>query len=70
MIRRRSQNFVTVIASQEKFVIHKELIGYYSTFFDTAFSSAFIEGTTQEMELPHLSSVIFGLFTHWLYTQT
>ena len=57
------------MASEDKYIVHKDLICFYSPFFDKAFNGRFLEGETQEMKLPEVSSAIFGIFVHWLYYQ-
>ena len=66
---RKDKSVVTIIASKEKFVIHKEFISHYSKYFDHAFKREFIEGKTREMDFPHVNPSIFGMISHWLYTQ-
>jgi BTB/POZ domain len=69
--------FVSVIVSDDdsesneehKFVIHKDLICFHSPYFLTAFSSGFIEGKTQEMQLGEVDIATFGQLVQWLYTQ-
>ena len=63
--------FVTIIVSDAKlnYVVHKQLITFYSPFFDRAFNGNFIEGETQTMTLEDVDGNIFGLFVNWLYTQ-
>lgn len=58
---------VTIVASGEKFVVHKDLICYASPFFDRAFNGAFLEGKTQQMKLPDVETSLFGVFVNWLY---
>jgi len=60
---------VTIIASGQKFVVHKELICHSSPFFDRAFNGSFLEGQTQEMKLEDVEASRFGIFVHWLYTR-
>ncbi|KAE9376527.1 hypothetical protein N431DRAFT_452942 [Stipitochalara longipes BDJ] len=68
---RQSQSFVTILAgkgdAQEEFRVHKNVITYFSPFFDAAFNSNFIEGQTQTMTLEDIEAPIFGLFNNWLY---
>ena len=63
--------FVTIIVSDAKlnYVVHKQLITFYSPFFDRAFNGQFIEGETQTMTLEDVDGNTFGLFVNWLYTQ-
>jgi hypothetical protein len=63
--------FVTIIVSDAKlnYVVHKQLITFYSPFFDRAFNGQFVEGETQTMTLEDVDGNIFGLFVNWLYTQ-
>jgi hypothetical protein len=66
----KPQAFVTILASGQEYIVHKQLITFYSPFFDRAFNGAFLEGQTQTMTLGEEIPVdIFGLFVHWLYTQ-
>jgi hypothetical protein len=63
--------FVTIIVSDAKlnYVVHKQLITFYSPFFDRAFNGQFIEGENQTMTLEDVDGNTFGLFVNWLYTQ-
>jgi hypothetical protein len=54
--------------SKQTFIIHKDLICYYSPF-STAFNSNFTEGSTQCMTLPDIDADSFGILVHWFYTQ-
>jgi hypothetical protein len=62
--------FVTVIVSkaptEQKFVVHKELICFHSPFFNAAFNGKFIEGQTQEMRMDDVDEETFGQLVHWL----
>jgi hypothetical protein len=51
-----------------KFLIHKNLICYYSPFFATAFNGNFAEGTTQSMTLD-IDKDAFGVLVNWFYSQ-
>ncbi|PMD48951.1 hypothetical protein L207DRAFT_595480 [Hyaloscypha variabilis F] len=70
---RRPQSVVTIIIgpeeSKETFMVHKELICHYSSFFSTAFNSNFTETATKTMTLPDVDLDGFGLLVHWFYTQ-
>jgi BTB/POZ domain len=62
--------FVTVIVSkaptEQKFVVHKELICFHSPFFNAAFNGKFIKGQTQEMRMDDVDEEAFGQLVHWL----
>jgi BTB/POZ domain len=62
--------FVTIIVSkpptEQKFVVHKELICFHSPFFHAAFNGKFTEGQTQEMRMDDVDEETFGQLVHWL----
>jgi hypothetical protein len=71
---RTPQTVVIIIvdlgANQQTFVIHKHLISHYSPFFKAEFDSNIEQGETKTMTMEDVDARIFGLFVHWLYTQT
>lgn len=76
-ISRESQPLVTVhvkppadhTGEKRSYVMHTNIICYYSPFFDAAFNSGFKEGETQELELEDTCPESFGIFVNWLYKQ-
>ncbi|KAE9376511.1 hypothetical protein N431DRAFT_452925 [Stipitochalara longipes BDJ] len=68
------QAVITIVvdhgANQQTFVIHKHLISHYSPFFNDEFTSHNGEEQKQSMILEDVEARIFGMFVHWLYTQT
>ncbi|KAE9376530.1 hypothetical protein N431DRAFT_462359 [Stipitochalara longipes BDJ] len=70
---RRPQSVVTIIIGAEElsetFMVHKELICHYSSFFSAAFNSNFTEAATKTMTLSDIDVNDFGLLVHWFYTQ-
>jgi hypothetical protein len=57
---------------QKEFIVHKDLITQYSPhYFHPMFGGDFQEGQAQSVVLDEIPSVAsFGLFVHWLYTQS
>ncbi|KAG9243673.1 hypothetical protein BJ878DRAFT_509713 [Calycina marina] len=66
----KSTSIVTIIVKEQKHIVHKELICFYSPFFDKAFNGAFIEGSTQEIKLEEVELELFGIFVNFIYTQS
>jgi len=68
---REPQSSVTIIVGRspeaKKFSVHKDIIYYYSPFFDSAFNGQFEEGETQTMTLEDVEHSVFGLLVFWLY---
>ena len=62
---------VTLIigTTKERYVLHKDLLCFYSDFFRAAFNSSFKEATEREIELPDTEIEVFEAFQVWLYTQ-
>lgn len=56
--------------AKETFTIHKDIICYYSPFFDGAFNREFEEGVSQEVHLRDVQPACFSIFVDWLYSQT
>ena len=56
-------------ASQETFMVHKELVSFYSTFFEATFDSDWVEADSGVIQLPDDSSAVLEIFQEWLYTQ-
>ena len=61
---------VAVGDSQDRFLIHRELLMHHSRFFAAALAGNFYESRTQCVTLADESADIFGIFVEWLYTQT
>ena len=55
--------------AQESFVIHKELISYYSVFFRSCTNGHWLESGTGVVNLPDDDVELFKIFVQWLYTQ-
>jgi hypothetical protein len=71
LYRRLGHDVVHVIVGTESkdFGIHKDLICYYSPYFNAAFTSGFEETRTLVMKIPETRVNVFQLFFDWLYTQ-
>lgn len=63
--------FVTILVGEEetKFVVHRNLMLHYSSFFKTAFEGPFAEHETETMRQKDIDSRLFGVLVHWLYTR-
>lgn len=61
---------VIVDSGQEKFILHKDLLCFYSDFFRAAFNGSFKEATEGKVELPDVEVEIFEAFQVWLYSRT
>ncbi|KAH0378260.1 hypothetical protein KCU92_g8812, partial [Aureobasidium melanogenum] len=64
------QTLVTIEVGSEKkkFVIHKDLLTFYSDFFRGAFNGSFIEAAEGKLSLPDVEVPIFDIFNQFLYT--
>ncbi|KAI9643698.1 hypothetical protein NHQ30_008321 [Ciborinia camelliae] len=52
------------------FHVHKALICYYSTYFNSEFNNpGFIENQTQWSDFRFTSKKAFGIFVDWIYTR-
>lgn len=51
------------------FNVHKEVICFYSPYFDSVFNGPFIENEMQSIAVYKINSERFGMFIHWLYRQ-
>ncbi|KAI9811447.1 MAG: 40s ribosomal protein L44e [Pycnora praestabilis] len=60
--------FVDVGKSKRRFGIHKGLLSYYSTYFNSAINGNFMEAQTGIISLPDDEEDIFEIFNSWLYT--
>jgi hypothetical protein len=56
-----------ILAIEQQFKIHRELICDQSPFFKAAFTGKFIEGQNQCMKLDDTEPEVFGLLFNWLY---
>lgn len=54
---------------ETRFLLHRELLTYYSPFFSATLDGAFAEGLSQVVKLKEERLEIFEFFVHWLYTQ-
>jgi hypothetical protein len=50
-----------------KYVIHKKLVSYHSTFFKAALNGSFLEGQNNQVKLEEELLEVFNGFVHWLY---
>ncbi|KAG9958544.1 hypothetical protein KCU61_g8214, partial [Aureobasidium melanogenum] len=64
------QTLVTIEVGSEKkkFVIHKDILTFYSDFFRGAFNGSFMEATEGKLSLPDVEVEIFDIFNQFLYT--
>jgi hypothetical protein len=75
VISRKPQSLVTFIIGrgdeEQTFVVHKEFVTFYSSFFAAAFEekSGCFEAETQTMKLLDADAMGFGKIVHWLYTK-
>ncbi|KAH0273977.1 hypothetical protein KCU91_g5600, partial [Aureobasidium melanogenum] len=62
---------VTLIvgATKEHYILHKDLLCFYSDFFRAAFNGSFKEAAERKIELPDTEVDVFEAFQVWLYTQ-
>ncbi|KAG9657191.1 hypothetical protein KCU64_g5367, partial [Aureobasidium melanogenum] len=62
---------VTLIvgATKEHYILHKDLLCFYSDFFRAAFNGSFKEAAERKIELPNTEVDVFEAFQVWLYTQ-
>ncbi|KAK0100235.1 hypothetical protein ONS95_008199 [Cadophora gregata] len=49
--------------------LHKKFVCHHSPILEAAFSSGFLEGSTQTYELDNVTESTFALFCQWIYTQ-
>ncbi|RDL36028.1 uncharacterized protein BP5553_06640 [Venustampulla echinocandica] len=67
------QSIVTIHVSRNKrkqtFLVHKQFICFYSSYFNAAFNGEFQEGQTQTLELENVFPSLFAIFVNWIYTQ-
>ena len=49
-----------------KYVIHKKLVSYHSTFFKAALNGSFLEGQNNQVKLEEELPEVFNGFVHWL----
>lgn len=55
---------------QKSFILHKGILSFYSGYFKSALNSEFIEGQTDEIDLPEEDVQTFRHFIFWLYRGT
>ncbi|KAH0382040.1 hypothetical protein KCU92_g6635, partial [Aureobasidium melanogenum] len=69
--REHFQETVTLIVGDEKkpYVVHKDLLCFYSDYFRAAFQGSFKEATERKVELPGVIKDVFEHFQVWLYTR-
>ena len=62
---------MTIKVGPEKhpFVVHKERLGYYFSYFKAALTGHFAEASEGVVDLPDLDAETFKIFERWLYTQ-
>jgi hypothetical protein len=62
---------VSGLKMQESFTVHKGLLCFYSSYFQAAFNSVFVEGQTDEIDLSEEEDAdVFKRFVFWLYRGT
>jgi hypothetical protein len=57
-------------APKESYILHKDLLCFYSDFFRAAFNGSFKEAVECKIELPDTEVDTFEAFQVWLYTQS
>ncbi|KEQ66970.1 uncharacterized protein M437DRAFT_15616, partial [Aureobasidium melanogenum CBS 110374] len=69
--REHFRETVTFIVGTNKktYVVHKDLLCFYSDHFRAAFQGSFKEATERKIELPKVSEDDFEHFQVWLYTR-
>lgn len=67
----RFERAITVIVgpTKQRFVIHENLVRYYSEYFDAALKSDFKEASSNTFELIEDNASVFAGFVHYLYTK-
>ncbi|THY29893.1 hypothetical protein D6D01_03441 [Aureobasidium pullulans] len=61
---------VAVGTAEDNFVVHKDLLCFYSDFFRAAFNGSFEEATERKIKLPDVCIQTFESFQVWLYSRT
>ncbi|EON65953.1 hypothetical protein W97_05195 [Coniosporium apollinis CBS 100218] len=66
-----TQDTITIEVGEEKkpFIVHKDLLCYWSKYFDKALNGHFKEGGKDTIAVEDFSPSIFGCFVQWLYAQ-
>ncbi|KAJ9643106.1 hypothetical protein H2199_004630 [Coniosporium tulheliwenetii] len=66
-----TQKTVTVEVGGEKkpFIVHKDLLCYWSKYFDKALNGPFKEGGKDTIAITDVPPVVFARFLQWLYAQ-
>jgi hypothetical protein len=64
------QGTVSLIIGKEKkaYMLHKDLLCFYSDYFRAAFNGSFKEAAELKLELPDVETFVFDEFQVWLYT--
>lgn len=65
----RGMASVVVGPARREFVVHKDLLIFYSDYFRAAFDGSFSESITSKIELLDTSEAVFQNFHTWLYTR-
>lgn len=62
---------VTIVigSAKKSFVVHKELLVFYSDYFRAAFNGSFVEATEKKITLLDVKQQVFDHFHAWLYTR-
>ncbi|KAI4738483.1 hypothetical protein E4T50_11053 [Aureobasidium sp. EXF-12298] len=60
---------IVVGAAKKEFIVHKDLLVFYSDYFQAAFNGSFVEATERKIDLFDTDQEIFDHFHTWLYTR-
>ncbi|THX99244.1 hypothetical protein D6D03_07347 [Aureobasidium pullulans] len=65
------RDVVTLVVGDNKkiYVLHKDLLCFYSDYFRAAFNGSFVEAIKRRVELPEVEEKTFEYFQLWLYTR-
>ena len=64
------QIIVGVGDEQKSFILHKDILRFYSSYFRAALDSDFVEGSTNKIEFLEEDVDTFERFVFWLYSRT
>jgi hypothetical protein len=65
------QGVVTILVgpARKPYILHKDLLCFYSDYFRAAFQGSFQEATDGKIELSGVTTEVFEYFQVWLYTR-